>query len=71
MPNEGFMRQLRVFELCGYAPTENHPAYIAWKNVHDEAVAKSQVKFINLTPVVDNTIHISRYITSKSPSRSI
>ena len=62
MPNDGFMYQLQVFEQCEYAPTEAHPVYIAWKKIHDEAVATSQFKFINLFPVVDNIIFLSRYI---------
>ena len=71
MPNEGFIRQLQVFEQCEYAPAENHPVYIAWKKAHDEAVANSQVKFINLIPVVDNSIYLSRYIAPKFASRSV
>jgi len=60
MPNEGFMHQLQVFEQCEYAPTENHPVYIAWKKTHDEAIANPQFTFINFIPVVDNTIYLSR-----------
>ena len=60
------MHQLQVFERCEYAPTENHPVYIAWKKMHDEAVATSQFKFINLIPVVDNIIYLSRYVASIS-----
>ena len=56
------MYQLQVFEQCEYAPTEDHPVYIAWKKMHDEAVATSQFKFINLIPVVDNIIFLSRCI---------
>jgi dual specificity phosphatase 12 len=62
MPNEGFMRQLQVFEQCEHAPAETHPVYIAWKKSLDEAIAKSQVKFINIIPVVDNIIYLSRYM---------
>lgn len=60
MPNEGFIHQLQVFERCEYAPTENHPIYIAWKKMHDEAIETPQFKFINFIPVVDNTIYLSR-----------
>ena len=67
MPNEGFGHQLQVFEQCEYVPTENHPVYIAWKEEHDEDVAKYQVKDIDLIPVIDNTIYLSRYNSSKLP----
>ncbi len=62
------MHQLQVFEECEYAPTENHPVYIAWKKEPAEAIAKSQVKFIHFVPVVNNTIYLSRYRTPE-PSR--
>ena len=71
MPNEGFMHQLQIFEQCEYAPTETHPVYIAWKKAHDEAVANCQAKYINIIPVVDDRIYLSRYITSEFPSRSV
>ena len=61
------MHQLQVFEQCEYAPTENHPVYIAWKKTHDESVATLQFKFINLIPVVDNIIYLSKYIPPQSP----
>lgn len=60
------MHQLQLFQQCEYAPTENHPVYIAWKKMRDEAVANSQFKYINLIPIVDNTIYLSRYTTSLS-----
>jgi dual specificity phosphatase 12 len=62
MPNEGFMHQLQVFGQCEYAPTENHPAYIVWKKMHEEAITTSQFKFFCLRTVVDNTIYLNRYI---------
>lgn len=71
MPNEGFIHQLKVFEQCEYEPKENHPVYIAWKKLRDEAVANSNVKFINLIPVIDNIIYLSRYVKPKPPSRSM
>jgi hypothetical protein len=67
MPNEGFIHQLQVFELCKHAPAETHPVYIAWKKSLDEAIAKSQVEFVSIVPVVDNIIYLSRYIAPKPP----
>ena len=50
--NEGFMRQLYVFEQCEYAPTETHPVYIPWKKANDEAAAAdAHARFMRFTTI--------------------
>lgn len=33
-PNYGFIKQLDIFEKCGYAPSSSHPQYRSWKRRH-------------------------------------
>ena len=69
-PNEGFIRQLYVFEQCDYAATETHPAYIAWKKANEEAVvADAHAVFMHFRPIDYNSnyIRIARYIGPNSP----
>ena len=59
-----------VFEQCEYAPTETHPAYIAWKKANEEAVvADAHAVFMHFRPIDynSNSICIARYIAPNSP----
>ena len=37
-PNYGFIKQLDVFEKCGYEPSSSHPQYRSWKRRHVQDV---------------------------------
>ncbi|KAF8806013.1 phosphatases II [Phlegmacium glaucopus] len=37
-PNYGFIKQLDIFEKCGYEPSSSHPQYRSWKRRHVQDV---------------------------------
>ncbi|KAH8822736.1 protein-tyrosine phosphatase-like protein [Flagelloscypha sp. PMI_526] len=58
-PNDGFLRQLEVFEACACDPTPSHPAYISWKDTHDKAIREYKTKVVNIVPILPGQLYFS------------
>ncbi|KAK7035938.1 phosphatases II [Favolaschia claudopus] len=62
-PNYGFLKQLEAFSQCGYAPSVDHPAYIAWKKRQRQDVTNFLNHLFDVTVVPD-----ALYLCSEFPT---
>ncbi|KAF4575458.1 hypothetical protein EYR40_004804 [Pleurotus pulmonarius] len=58
-PNYGFVRQLHAFADCGYDPSPDNKAYIAWKRTQSRNVTKFLKTVVDTTPVIPEQLYLS------------
>ncbi|KAJ8698967.1 hypothetical protein PTI98_005614 [Pleurotus ostreatus] len=58
-PNYGFVRQLHAFADCGYDPSPENKAYIAWKRSQSRNVTNFLKTVVDTTPVIPEQLYLS------------
>jgi len=55
-PNYGFIKQLDVFEKCGYEPSSSHPQYRSWKRRHVQDVNNYLNHIVDTVAIIPNKL---------------
>ena len=61
-PNYGFIKQLDVFEKCGYEPSLSHPQYRSWKRRHAQDVNNYLNHLVDTVAIVPDKLLMTRFV---------
>ena len=60
-PNYGFIKQLDVFEKCGFEPSLSHPQYRSWKRRHVQDVNNYFSHLVDTVAIVPDKLLMTRF----------
>ena len=61
-PNYGFIKQLDIFENCGYEPSLSHPQYRSWKRRHVQDVNNYLNHLVDTVAIVPDKLLMTRFV---------
>lgn len=61
-PNYGFIKQLDVFEKCGYEPSSLHPQYRSWKRRHVQDVNNYLNHLVDTVAIIPDKLLMTRFV---------
>jgi hypothetical protein len=61
-PNYGFIKQLDIFEKCGYEPSLSHPQYRSWKRRHVQDVNNYFSHLVDTVAIVPDKLLMTRFV---------
>ena len=61
-PNYGFIKQLDMFEKCGYAPSSSHPQYRSWKRRHVQDINNYLNHIVDTVTIVPDKLLMTRFV---------
>ena len=65
-PNYGFIKQLDIFEKCGYEPSPSHSLYRSWKRRHVQDINSYLSHLIDTVAIIPDKLLMARFV-SKPP----
>lgn len=61
-PNYGFIKQLDIFENCGYEPSPSHPQYRSWKRRHIQDINIYLNHLADTVAIIPDKLLMTRYV---------